>query len=68
MVQEFVTLSGPGPVLGPRPKRLVWAQPVLVRGSLQEAKCDFNVFQWGPYMSAIIGNFVRAIRPEIIVT
>ena len=40
----------------------------LVRGSLQEAKYDFNVLQWGPNMSSIIENFVRAIRPEIIVT
>ena len=35
---------------------------------MQEAKYDLNVFQWEPNMSAIIENFVRAIRQEIIVT
>ena len=65
---RFIFLSGSGPMPGPGPNRSVRAQPVLVRGSLQEAQYDFNVFQWGPNMSAIIGNFVRAIRQEIIVT
>ena len=45
-----------------------WGPNMNAISNMQEAKYDFNVFQWGPDMSAIIENFGRGIRPEIIVT